>query len=200
MKCVERSDDANFAKRISQQVKMSASLPGWKHAKTPLKHVRHVASDQTTVQTIIARRLLNHSTRRRAVLSTHHLHTNALLFIPLKSPPRPYQVGLLCSLPTANHPALTLNHPSSSPPDPVTSRRILPSNRRRCSSTSAVCLFQSREKYNEDRTGSLAISMAVASSAQVDQTRTTLTPPRWAQGACCIRQDHSPCVEAVLRP
>ena len=40
VKCVERSDDANFAKsKISQQRAMAASLPGWKHAKTPLKHV-----------------------------------------------------------------------------------------------------------------------------------------------------------------
>jgi hypothetical protein len=50
VKCVERSDDANFAKsKISQQRPMAASLPGWKHAKTPLKHVEHVASTQTTV-------------------------------------------------------------------------------------------------------------------------------------------------------
>jgi hypothetical protein len=86
VKCVERSDDANFAKnKISQQRAMAASLPGWKHAKTPLKHVERgrVLSKQPCWN--IARRLLNHSTRRRLV-STHHLHTNALLtllFIPL---------------------------------------------------------------------------------------------------------------------
>jgi uncharacterized protein GlcG (DUF336 family) len=40
VKCVERSDDANFAKsKISQQRAMTALLPGWEHAKTPLKHV-----------------------------------------------------------------------------------------------------------------------------------------------------------------
>ena len=100
VKCVERSDDANFAKRQDfSATAMSASLPGWEHAKTPLKHVDTSRPSKQPCETIIARRLLNHSTRA-ALVSTHHLHTNALLallFIPLKVY-CPYQAGLLCSL------------------------------------------------------------------------------------------------------
>jgi len=147
VKCVKEE-----TKQISLAADFSAMpcLPyclDCKHAKTPLKHVDTSRRAKQPCETIIARRLLNDSTRTTLV-STHHLHTNALLH-----PPVYITEGSLFilgpSLLYPNNPAITLNHPSS-PPDSITSRRILTSKRRGCSSTSAVCLLPSHQQYDED--------------------------------------------------
>jgi len=146
---------------------------------------------------IIARRLLNHSTRRRLSVYASSPYqrppclpvytTLGFLSVP----------DLLCSSQTT--PPSLANTP---PPHRQTqslkggfSQATGEDVRLQARYVSSQPISITRKKIR-----SPAISMAVILNGKLDRTRTKLTIPRWAQGACCIRQDHSPCVEAVLRP
>ena len=155
---------------------------------------------QTTVRG--CPRLLNRMSLQRCVDTSspyqRTLQHHCLYHIPLLTASRP-------SLHHTNNPAVP-DKPTPPNKNSLTTRRYLASTRRRCSSTSAVCLFytyghllQEPESHWEHSTQACHPDSRRSECGTRFDTH-VLTRTRWAQGACCIRQDHCPCLEAVLWP